>query len=258
MQEKKIIIDWNTINYKVFSCLKPKNTFLILHWWWWKSDSWIKVWNILEKFWYNSIIPDLPWFWKTKLTRIFTLEDYASTLEQFYKKLDLKDFILLWHSNWWAISIILSNKVWNDISELILNNSAWIRNDKKRNFKRFFFTILTKIVKKVFPSINIKCRKLFYKLIWWQDYLSSEKIPFLKETYKNIVSSDLQEYMKTIKIKTSIIWWQKDTYTPLSDWKKINSLIQNSSFNVLNNQKHWIHIQNPELLVKTILKNINI
>lgn len=259
MTEKQIIIAWININYKVFTANKSKKTFLILHWWGGKSDSWIEVWDKLEEEWYTVIIPDLPGFWKTKLNKVFTLEDYSKIIHRFSTELELKDIILIWHSNWWAISIKLVNSKENNIKKLILNNSAWIRNNKKRSLKRKILNKVTTIIKKI-PFIKKEklkfLRKSFYKLIWWQDYLKSEETPFLKETYQNMISSDLQEEMRHINLNTSLIRWENDTYTPLSDWKKINSLIKKSNITILDNEKHWIHLQNPDRLVKTILKNI--
>ncbi len=127
MQEQTIQIDNLKVNYKTF--WDPWNqAFLILHWWGWSSDSWVEVWKIL---WENFfvIVPDLPWFWQTKLDKVYTIEDYAEFTKKFIKKLTLDDIILLWHSNGGAISICLSSKV--KLKKLILNNAAWIRKKQK-------------------------------------------------------------------------------------------------------------------------------
>jgi len=118
------------------------------------------------------------------------------------------------------------------------------------NFVIKYFSFLKKIF--IFKKIRI----LFYKIIWGQDYLNAEKNPFLKKTYLNMIKSDLQEEIPKIKVNTLLIWWENDTYTPLSDWYFMRKNIKNSKMIVLENEKHWIHIHNPELLVKTFLQNI--
>ena len=258
MKEQFLELGKLKINYKDF--WEKKSNFwdiLILHWWWGKSDSWVEVAELLSKKWFRVIVPDLPGFGKTKMSKIYNLSDYSQVIEEFVKKLKLENIILWGHSNWWAISITLENRWKIDIERLVLNNSAGIRNDKKRSFKRKLLQKLIKnlkFLKKIF--IFKKIRILFYKLIWWYDYLNAEKSPYLKQTYLNMISSDLQEKIKKIEKDTLLIWWELDTYTPKSDGMFMRNNIKNSKLIVLDNETHWIHIKNPERLVETFLNNI--
>lgn len=118
---------------------------LIIHWWWWSSDSWIKIWEILSKNWIDIIIPDYPGFWDTKIDKVYTIEDYAIFIENFVKNLNLENFILMWHSNWWRISIELENRWILKIKKLILNNSAGIKRPLSKKQKLFW--LLAKIFK---------------------------------------------------------------------------------------------------------------
>ena len=261
-EESKIFIEKYTteVYYKRWFNKKNKNTIFILHWWWWSSDSWIKVWDLLSQKWFNVIVPDLPWFWKTILNHVFDLDDYAEFVEDFIKFFKIADFILWWHSNWWAISIKLSTRKNINIKKLVLNNSAWIRNDKKRTIKRKFFDKINTIIPE---SIKIKLkssklRTIFYKIIWWQDYINAEKNPCLKETYLNMIKSDLSRELEKIKNDTLIIWWKLDAYTPLSDWLFMKEKIKNSKMLIIDDEKHGIHLKNPEKLVKVFLENVNL
>ncbi len=259
MQEKVLSITSTDIHYKTFGDESSKEKVLILHWWWGKSDSWIDVAAWLSSQWFFLVVPDLPWFGKTDLPSVFTMDNYRDTVKEFIKKLDLDKtpLTLIWHSNGWAISTKLS-VAWNiNIKKLFLIGSAGIRNKKKTSLKRKAYkTILfpAKIIKNL-PGWN-KLRTLFYKAIGWQDYLKAEQNPLLKKTFLNIIHTDLQNIFPNIKIDTTLIRWDKDTYTPLSDWKAITKLIPKNKLIVLEWEKHWIHLQNPELLTKTILKNI--
>lgn len=262
MKEKILRILKTNINYKYFYHKYNKKNILILHWWWWSSDSWVTIWQMLFDRWFNVIIPDLPWFWKTILDSTYTLEKYATLIETFTKKLNLDKLILWWHSNGWAISIMLENRWKIDLIKLILNNSAWIRDEKNRNSKRKLLNNFTKIVKEI-PilwnkdnSFIKKLREIFYKIIWWQDYLKAEKNKHLKQTYLNMISSDLKKQIKNIKTETLLIWWENDTYTPLADWKKMEKLIKNSELIEIKNEQHSIHINNPEKLFLAFINNI--
>ena len=256
MHEKKMKVWTYNIHYKEYWSIDDQVIF-ILHWWWGKSDSWMQSWEILSNNNFRVIIPDLPWFWKTKIHWVLTLDDYSLFIENFIKELKIKDFIIWWHSNWWAISIKLTKR-WNlDISRLVLNNSAWIRYDNKRIYRRKFIKKITNIFKILLylPGWK-KLRNTFYKIIGSHDYLKVEEKPYLKGTYINMISSDLVEDLKKIKINTLLIWWEKDTYTPVSDWILMKKLIPYSKIATIPDQKHWIHLQNPEILITTFLKNI--
>lgn len=245
------------IKYKDFIDENNSETIVILHWWWWKSDSWLEVSELLFKSWINVIIPDLPWFWETKLNYVFDLDEYAKIVSNFLRELKLDNFILWWHSNWWAISIKIANSHIFNIKKLVLNNSAWIRNDKKRSIKKCIFNIIFKPFKLIFRfKIFKKIRRKIYFLIWWADYIKSEEIPFLKETYLNIINNDISEEIKKIDLYTLLIRWEKDTFTPISDAYFMRKNIAKSKLVILQNEMHSIHLKNPNKLVDTFLKNI--
>jgi len=232
--------------------------FLILHWWGGSSESWEQVAKMLEKDFF-VIVVDYPCGSKLlDCDKIYTLDDYVDLVKNLIDKLNLKNFVLLWHSNGGAIATKLITKYPDlPVKKLILNNSAWIRKDQKRSFKRKFFGIVSKIVKPVFSLPWMwKIRNLFYRAIWGQDYLEAEKNPNKKQTYLNMINEDLQEVFPKVQVDTLLVWWENDTYTPLSDWKKINNFVKNSKIIIIENVRHGIHLQNPKKLVEVILENI--
>lgn len=254
MQKEKIII-WNLeVFYRKFQKEGNTDTILILHGWWWSSDSWVKVGEILSENWYDVIALDYPGFWDTKIDKIYNVEDYAIFVEEFAKSLNLENFILMWHSNWWRISIKLANR-WNlKIKKLILNNSAWIKRPLSKKQKIFWMLAkIFKIFKKI-PWVEF-VRNLFYRAIGWHDYLALNN-DFLKQTFLNMISSDQKDEIEKINLNSLLIRWENDTYTPLKDGKIMNNLIKWSNLLVLDGEKHWIHLQNPDRLAKTILENL--
>ena len=252
---------------------KDSDVILILHGWQGASSSWSEVGKILSENWYHVIIPDLPCASKLeKCSDIYSLDNFAEIIENFIEDLKQKyseinfDNLILWgHSNGWAISIKLANRKNIKILRLVLNNSAWIRSDKKRSFKRRVFANIVKIIKKIPLSWILspkgrkrmqKLRELFYRAIWSQDYLKAEQNPNLKQTYLNMISSDLKDEIKKIDNHTLLIWGEKDSYTPVSDAYFMRKNIKNSKLVILDNETHWIHLKNPKRLVETFLQNI--
>jgi len=265
----KIKINKRELSYEMFeSKREDSDTILILHGWQGASSSWTEVGDLLNQAWYNVVIPDIPCASKnTRCNEIFNLDDYAELIESFmedlknkYENINFNKLILWGHSNWWAISIKLANRKNIKILRLILNNSSWIRNDKKRSFKRKIFSVLIKPLKIIFPLIRglggSKIRELFYRAIWSQDYLKAEQNPNLKQTYLNMINSDLKQEIKNIEYYTLLIWWELDSYTPVSDAHFMRNNIKNSKLLILDNETHWIHLKNPTRLVETFLNNI--
>ena len=251
LKERSIEIWKHELFYKEFG--KKKNlALLILHGWWWSSDSWVQFSEQLEDNYY-IIVPDLPGFGKTEMKDIFTLERYAKLIEEFTSELRLKDIFLMWHSNGWAIAIVTKSRKNIEIQRLILNNSAGIRRDTKRGIKRKILWTLSFL--KHVPWYK-KIRPYFHRAIGAQDYAKAEKNPYLSETYQNMIQSDLQDLYPKIEGEVVLIWWENDGYTPLSDGKKIESLLPNAKMIILSGEKHGIHLQNPKRLVDTFLDQV--
>jgi pimeloyl-ACP methyl ester carboxylesterase len=86
--------------------------------------------------------------------------------------------------------------------------------------------------------------------------LEAEKKPNLKQTFLNMISTDLKEDIKKIDIFTLLLWGEKDTYTPISDAYFMRDNIKKSKLVVLENETHGIHLKNPKKLVETFLQNV--
>ena len=213
----------------------------------------MKFSEILEQSGYYIVVPDLPGFWKTEIHEVFTLEKYASIIEDFSKSLGLGSVTILWHSNGWAIATIIASRGNINLKKMVLNNSAGIRRDKKRGFKRRVLSSL--LFMKHIPGFKV-LRPYFHRAIWAQDYAAAEKTPYLSESYQNMIQSDLQEVYPKLDNEVLLIWGERDSYTPLPDGKRIESLLRNAKMVVLDGEKHGIHLQNPKRLGKVLIKNV--
>jgi len=253
----------NKLFFQEFCKNKTKNTIkkwcidniIILHGWGGSSRSWDNIANKFMQDGYKVFVPDLPWFGKTKINKVFTVDGYSELIEDFIKYLNIDNIILLWHSNGGRIAINIAKR-WNiHIKKLILNNAACIKHTL--TYKQKASKILSKLLKifSFVPGYNF-IRKYFYKLIWWHDYLNLDN-KFIKKTFLNMINSDLKQSAKNIKVNTLLVWWKNDTYTPLKDWQILNKLIKNSKLKILENERHWIHLQNPDRLYKTIINRLN-
>lgn len=225
------------IKYKEF--INPDNvsTLVLIHGWNLGSETWVEFWEIISKNWINVIIPDLPGFWETKMNYEFNLDEYAKVITEFIDELNLWEIILFWHDVGGAISVKIANTNKLEISNLVLNNSIGIKKNNKNSIKNKIFNY-------------------FKKIFLRKKHSNPEKNILLKKTFQNIINEDLLKDIKKININTLLIWWEKDNFTPISDWYKFRNIIKKSKLCVLDNEFHDIHIQNPKRLIETFLKNI--
>ena len=256
MNEQLIKIWGQNLNYKHYASENTKWNILILHGWWWKSDSWDEVGNILHRNNYNVYIPDLPWFWKSPLEKTYTISSYAKLIEEYIQKLDIDIDLLLWHSNWWAISaqIIANNNL--NIKKLILNNSAWVRWNKKRRLKRLVLKPIALCFRlfSFLPFYSLLRRKI-YSFIGSGDYINTEwENPHKKSTYLHMIWSDMTQQFRLIRVKTLLLWWEKDTATPLRDAAFMRANIKGSEIQILSGHGHSIHLESALKLSKSILE----
>jgi len=216
-----------------------QDTIIILHGWQSSRQQWSEVEQKLEKSNKNIIviIPNLPGFKKkTELSCVWDLDDYVDWFKEFSSNFN-QPFFLLGHSFGGRIAIKFAELYPERLKGLILVS-------KIANLGKIF---------SCFPFYKL-FRKGFYKyILQTSDYIQAEKLPFLKETFKE----DLRKYFNKIKIPCLIIWGDKDKLTPLSDGYLMNKQIPNSKLEILKDIGHCPYKEIPEILTQKILNFIN-
>lgn len=216
-----------------------------LHGWTTSIKNWGPFLDSLRKLDIKIKMLSIPGLTK-KINRSWTLEDYISWLK---KQVGTKKVILLGHSNGGRIALAFAAKYPQNLSQLILIDSAGIyHNELSLKIKRFLFNSLAKVGKKITPSK--KLRDVLYKLTQESDYKNADTLQ--RQIMINLIAVNLTPLLKKITAPTLIIWGEKDKTTPLSDGKLMNKLIGNSKLEVIKNSKHSPHYTHPEEVAKII------
>ncbi len=258
-------------------------TLIILHGWQSSKEKWQAVEQGIKEQGIKVIAPDLPGFKKeTELTKPWNLDDYvdwfkrepetrrrgyspdvgsrvSSRVSNYQKARPNRNekFFLLGHSFGGRIAIKFAAKYPEKLKGLILVSSAGIKH-KRTPYVRAILDIARIARQCRFAPFYPFLRKIFYKYVLRRtDYINTEKMPNLKETFKNIIQEDLFPYLSQIKTRTLIIWGEKDKITPLSDAELMNKKIQNSKLEILKNTGHAPYLENPEILANKITKFIS-
>lgn len=264
MKEKTIKIKNLLINYKYFGIQKERPIFLILHGWGGSSDSWVKVSELLSQD-FEIYALDFPGFGKSeKLKEIWEVDDYVDFIEKFITSVisnsdfagrqphSEKNLNIIAHSFGGRVAIKLAAKNPFYLRKLYLCAAAGIKHPP--TIKQKTAAVAAKLGKNFLSGKFEKpARKLLYKIIREKDYYEC-KDEIIKKTFQNIISEDLKEYLKDIKVPTTIIWGDKDKYTPLCDGKAMHEEIAGSKLHIIKGAGHGIHLHSQESLIKIIKK----
>ena len=74
----------------------------------------------------------------------------------------------------------------------------------------------------------------------------------LQETFKKIVSDDVRVDALHLTLPTLIVYGDKDESTPLRYGNMFNEAIKGSKLEVVADAGHFVHVDQPEKVVKAI------
>jgi pimeloyl-ACP methyl ester carboxylesterase len=229
---------------------KTAGNFCLLFLHGWRSD--LSVWNSILKNpefpEYNLYAIDFPGFGKSQIPQTpMSVEDFSEVVAEFIKKLRLENVIIVGHSFGGRVGIKLSSRHPELVNKLVLVDSAAF---PLFNLKKKIFAVLAKLVKPFFkPAFMQPLRKKIYAKIGAEDYVAT---PELQKTFINIVSEDLTSDIKKIVCPTLIIYGENDHDTPPDYGKRMQSIIPNSEFIILENAGHFSFLDQPDQFIKEI------
>ena len=228
---------------------EKSQTLVFLHGWGASWESWSPILEKLKED-FDLFAFDLPGFDNQKIEKEMNLNDYINFVKKTLKKRKIKNPILIGHSFGGAIASKIVAENLYSIKKLILVDAAAIRHPYTKS-QKIKFKILG-IFKKIFPF----AKNFYYKINKLQnsDYASLANNPVMQKTFQNIIKEDLSQIISKIKTPTLIIWGENDTYTPLIDGQKINSLIPNSKMIIYPNSSHFSYLENQDIFIKDIKK----
>jgi pimeloyl-ACP methyl ester carboxylesterase len=201
---------------------------------------------------YTVIIPDLPGFGGTQAPpKPWGLDDYATFIHDFLTKVAAKDvYAFIGHSNGGAIAIRGLAQGTLTAERLVLLASAGIRGEYKGRVKAVrYVTKFGKALTTPLPSATKdKLRRTVYKTVG-SDMLVAEH---LQETFKQVVSDDVQADAAKLELPALLIYGEQDTQAPLYYGEKFHELIADSTLEVLPGVTHFPHLERPTETHKAI------
>lgn len=198
---------------------------------------------------FSVYIVDYPGFGNTKFpNRNLTIFDYSELIYEFIKEMDINDPILIGHSFGGRIITILTGYYNYNFSNIILIDSAGIKPKKTffNKIKNFSYKLLKKIGKILPTKYHNKYYKKLFSHFASTDYqnLSTN----MRETFKNIINTDLKDYLKNINSNVLLIWGEKDKDTTIKEATIMNKNISNSELIIIEKAGHFPYLERPQLI----------
>lgn len=229
--------NWN-INYEV---LGEGNPVVLLHGWLTDMESMRPLANNLsQKF--KVFLIDVVGFGKSDLPKDpLTTDDFGNFLKELLEKLEIKNPILIGHSNGGRIIINSVGRGLVNPKKIVLIDSAGLKQRRSLSYKIKVGIFKTgKLLLNLIPSKELRS-KLRSK-VGSSDYKSSPEV--LKDTMNIILNEDQRSLLPNIKVPTLLIWGTLDTATPISDAREMEKTIPDCGLVEYRNGTHFSYLEN--------------
>jgi pimeloyl-ACP methyl ester carboxylesterase len=205
---------------------------------------------------YSVTTLDLPGFGVSQAPASpWTLDDYAKVVADFLNKLKLDPTAIIGHSNGGAIAIYGLSHQYFESKKLILLASSGIREGNKlRKQALKAFAKPAKLAIKIAPKATQKSIKQKLYGAIGSDYMVAEH---MGETFKNIVSADVLDDARSLRLPTLLIYGEEDQSTPVDHGKLLESAIPSSRLEIIETAGHFVHqeqVYKVARLIKEFIK----
>ncbi len=235
------INEWN-INYEV---LGDGNPVILLHGWLANLETMRPIANNLCKN-FKVYLVDVVGFGKSDLPEHpLKTDDFGDFLKQFIEKLNIKNPILIGHSNGGRMIINAVGRGIVSAKKIVLIDSAGLKPRRSINYYlKVGFYKVGKFILNLLP--NTKTVKNFKEKlrnrVGSSDYKQSAVV--LKETMKIILNEDLSYLLPKISVPTLLFWGSLDNATPIEDGRKMEKLIPDCGLIEYKGSSHFSYLEN--------------
>lgn len=255
-----------------------EKTILLIHGFGGSATNWLSVIPQLADEGYRVVAVDLKGFGLSdkKIDGDFSHKSQAKFLNSFVKELNLKNISIVGHSMGGNIATMYVQEYPAEVEKLVLVNAAVLQSkdfDEMRSYvlKILDFPIVKEYVR-VFLKIALnqeRINTLFESAMYMPEEIEVKDPYFINPVifsnweYVVIKMSSvlhmniLEKSVSEIKAPVSIIWGEKDTWTPLAQGERLAQDFGGVNLDVLENTGHLPMFENSELFFNTLKKALD-
>lgn len=253
-QIQQKFVEVNSVKVSLYKYGNGKKEILILHGFGSSIKSWKKLIVKFDPKEYSIHFVELPGFGQSQHPhKPWQVRDYTNFINNLLKQENLNPQYLVCHSFGGRISIQLLTQE-NNFKKAIFIAAAGIR--PKLNIIQKISNKIGPILKPIKKFTPVQALiQVLRKAIGAGDYNKVKGT--MKQTFINVVNTDLTESLKDIKIPVLLLWGDQDSLTPLYMGEQMNNEVPNSELKIYKGKKHGLHLTNPAKLHKDIISHIN-
>ncbi|MEK7543814.1 MAG: alpha/beta hydrolase [Patescibacteria group bacterium] len=236
-----------------------KSPIVILHGWGLSGKTFLPLQQCLKKQGYRVFAPDLPGFGASKIPEHpLTLSDYAQFLDEYLKKNQIVQPVLIGHSFGGRVSLKYNELYPKRVAALVLSGTPGFTPIPKK--KLILFITLAKIGGFLFsiPPFNLfqdVVRRWYYYVVGAKEFFRAEGT--MRETFKRIVREDLVTSMVSVNVPTLLLWGEYDIIVPISIAERMHRLIAGSALVIIPEVDHGVPFKEPEIFASYVKRYIN-
>ncbi len=215
---------------------------------------------ILEKK-YRVLAMDMPGFGESdEPTEPWCVDDYVDFVLEFLREYDVKKLILLGHSFGGRVIIkMCARELPFEVEKVILVDAAGVKPEKTASqkakqsiYKATKNVYSSALVQKLFPDALENLRRKNGSA----DYNAAS--PIMRQTLVKVVNEDLCDLMPCVTAPTLLVWGSADDATPLSDAKKMESLMPEAGLVVFEGAGHYSFLERAPQFGRVLASFMNI
>lgn len=253
MEEKSTSINGVRVHYRISGEGSP---VVLMHGWGCNLTTVASIESIAAEQ-HRVLNVDFPGFGESdEPPSVWGVEEYTKVVEALCEKEKIEKPILIGHSFGGRVAILMGSR--NDIDKIILVDAAGIR---PRHSLKWYIKVYSFKTGKVLTRLLLgkeraeKRIEAMRRKAGSSDY--SNATPRMRAILSKVVNEDLTDRLPLIKAPTLLVWGENDTATPLSDAKKMESLIPDAGLVSFPACGHYSFLDNPRQFAAVLRSFIN-
>ena len=261
-KEESQIMDFIDIlgyNMRFIKFCRPesKKTIVLLHGLGASAERWSALWPLLKK--YNVVIPDLIGFGYSEKPLIeYTIDFFVRSLEEFFRKMQIQNPIILGSSFGGQLAIEYSLTYKDFFKKMILVSPAGTLEKPTYVLSQYIFSGLYPTNENVHRAFEMMANNKEYVVddATVKDYVNRMRLPNSKYSLISTLlamrkDQSLRKRLIEIAIPTLVIWGRNDTTIPVENIEYFNQM-PNVTTLILEGSGHSPYVEKPLEFYKII------